>query len=89
MNTLATLIDVVKPFLDLSVTEVNPNVELKELGLDSLSAVGFLIAIERHWNVRFPSEMINRETFRSLGSVEQAVNVLVERSCGENQVPKE
>ena len=51
----------------------NPDVELAEAGVDSLIFVDLVLAIERHFDVRFQSEQISPETFRTPQTITDAV----------------
>jgi acyl carrier protein len=55
------------------------SVELMQLGLDSVSAIGLLLDIEKTLGVRFPDEMIGEDTFRTAAALERAVRGLLQQ----------
>jgi acyl carrier protein len=54
------------------------SITLPELGLDSMSAIELVLAIEEVLEVRFPEPLLVRETFVTLASLESAVRSLVD-----------
>ena len=54
--------------------------ELAELGLDSMGAVGLLLDLESAFSIAFPDEMLVPETFRTVGSLRDAIESLVPSS---------
>lgn len=48
-------------------------VRLPDIGLDSMSAIELVLTIEETFDVQFPDELLVRETFESLHSLESAV----------------
>jgi acyl carrier protein len=55
---------------------VGGDAALADLGLDSLTVVRLMVDIESKLGVRFPSEMIDAETFRTVGTIADAVRAL-------------
>jgi acyl carrier protein len=58
---------------------INYDVELVQLGLDSMTAVALLVDLEKTFNIRFPDDMIVEGTFRTAEALKKAVQLL--RSC--------
>jgi acyl carrier protein len=81
-NTIRTVADVASRHTsqDKVAGLKNPDVELKSLGLDSIELVAFLIDLEKTFRIKFPNEMIETSTFRTLRTVAQAVEAARERS---------
>lgn len=50
---------------------------LESLGLDSMGAINLLLDIEDEFNISFPGEMLNEETFRTAASLREAVQLLI------------
>lgn len=51
--------------------------DLYEAGLTSLITVNLLLAIEDHFDVEFPDELLSRRTFQSIDSLSKAVESLL------------
>jgi len=60
---------------------INYDVELAQLGLDSMTAVALLLDIEKTFAIRFPDDMIVEGTFRTAGGLKKAVQQLLERKA--------
>jgi acyl carrier protein len=58
---------------------INYDVELVQLGLDSMTAVALLLDMEKTFNIRFPDDMIVEGTFRTARALKKAVQLLRER----------
>ncbi|MBQ0984721.1 hypothetical protein KBZ10_09365 [Streptomyces sp. F63] len=54
-------------------------VSLPDLGLDSMSAIELVLAVEEAFGARFPEELLVRETFASPAALETAVLSMVLR----------
>ncbi|OKK04998.1 hypothetical protein AMK26_15800 [Streptomyces sp. CB03234] len=52
-------------------------VRLPDLGLDSMSAIELVLTIEERFGVQFPDELLVRETFEYLSSLEAAVRSML------------
>ena len=53
-----------------------PDTELREAGFGSLETVRLMLAVESHFSVRFPSEMMDSAVFRTPRTVAEAVRAL-------------
>lgn len=60
---------------------INYEVELAQLGLDSMTAVAVLLDMEKTFNIRFPDDMLVEGTFRTAGRLKEAVQLLRERQA--------
>ena len=60
---------------------INYDVELAQLGLDSMTAVAVLLDMEKTFNIRFPDEMLVEGTFGTAGKLKEAVQMLRERQA--------
>jgi acyl carrier protein len=58
---------------------INYEIELVQLGLDSMTAVAVLLDMEKTFNIHFPDEMLVEGTFRTAGKLKEAVEMLRER----------
>tara|TARA_R110002096_G_scaffold207725_1_gene394126 strand:- start:107 stop:346 length:240 start_codon:yes stop_codon:yes gene_type:complete len=50
--------------------------DLYDAGLTSLITVNLLLAIEDHFDIEFPDELLSRRTFQSIDSLAEAVQDL-------------
>jgi len=60
-----------------SVDALEDSTDLYGAGLTSLATVGVMLAIEDHFNIEFPRNMLGRKTFESIESIAEAVGSLV------------
>jgi acyl carrier protein len=58
---------------------INYDVELTQLGLDSMTAVAVLLDLEKTFEIRFPDDMLVEGTFRTAGRLKEAVQKLREQ----------
>jgi acyl carrier protein len=64
--------------LSVEITELPDDSDLYDAGLTSLITVNLLLAIEDHFDVEFPDELLSRRTFQSIGALAEAVEDLVD-----------
>jgi acyl carrier protein len=64
--------------LSVEVAELKNDSDLYDAGLTSLITVNLLLAIEDHFDVEFPDELLSRRTFQSIDALAEAVEDLVE-----------
>lgn len=57
--------------------ELEADTDLYRAGMKSFASVQLMLALEETFEIEFPEEMLNRATFRSIGSIERAVASLV------------
>jgi acyl carrier protein len=62
--------------LAVDVASLGDDDDLYELGLSSYASVRVMLALEERFQVEFPSEMLRRRTFSSLGAIREALFVL-------------
>lgn len=55
---------------------IDYNLELVQLGLDSMTAIAVLLDMEKSFNIRFPDDMLVEGTFRTAGRLRDAVREL-------------
>lgn len=67
----STLSDVAN--LAADVSSLRDNDDLYDAGLTSLNTVNLMLAIEDCFGCEFPEEMLSRETFQSIVSINDAV----------------
>jgi acyl carrier protein len=60
----------------VDVDGLAPEADLYEAGLNSLSSVDLMLAIEQNFDFVFPDEALNRRTFSSIGSIAAVVERL-------------
>jgi len=63
--------------LSVDVAQLGDESDLYEAGLTSLITVNLLLAIEDHFDVEFPDDLLSRRTFQSIGALATAVETLV------------
>jgi acyl carrier protein len=60
----------------IDVDGLTPDTDLYAAGLNSLSAVDLMLAVEQAFDFVFPDEALNRRTFSSIGSIASVVERL-------------
>lgn len=55
---------------------LSPDSSLADMGLDSLALVALLVDLESQFDVMFPDELLNQETFKTAGSLWEVVEGL-------------
>jgi len=71
LTVLASHLNVIPADIDLT------SASLPDLGLDSMSAIELVVAIEDTFGVQFPDETLVRETFATFRSLETVVRSMV------------
>jgi acyl carrier protein len=64
--------------LAVAIGDLRDDSDLYDAGLTSLITVNLLLAIEDHFDVEFPDELLSRRTFQSISALAAAVEGLVE-----------
>jgi acyl carrier protein len=59
--------------------EVSPDADLRDLGVDSMRAIHLVVDIENTFNIRFPDELLTRDTFKTPLTLATAIHDLVEQ----------
>jgi acyl carrier protein len=65
----------------VKLDSINYDMELAQLGLDSMTAVAVLLDMEKTFGIRFPDDMLVEGTFRTAGKLKTAVELLLERKA--------
>ena len=63
--------------LSVDIAQLGDESDLYQAGLTSLITVNLLLAIEDHFDVEFPDELLSRRTFQSIGALAAAVESVV------------
>ena len=63
--------------LPVDVAQLADDSDLYDAGLTSLITVNLLLAIEDHFDVEFPDELLSRKTFQSINALAEAVQGLL------------
>lgn len=74
-NELRTIIKDVA-HLEASIDHIADGDDLYEAGLSSLNTIQLMLAIEKHFNIEIPDEMLNRQLFQSIDTLAGAVTQL-------------
>jgi acyl carrier protein len=78
----AKLIEVVRQHLNFSGSDPDwDRVGLRDLGLDSMSAIELVLNIEMVFDVVFPDELLVAETFDTLASLEAGLATITGRAA--------
>ncbi|MFE6038300.1 phosphopantetheine-binding protein [Streptomyces sp. NPDC056452] len=80
-----TTVDLPVPFQEILLAHlpyakdgsVTPQDELPALGLDSMGMLQLLTALEDHYDLDFPDELLNEDTFATVGSLWSTVSKLL------------
>ena len=62
--------------LSSSTDDLKLGDDLYNAGLTSLATVGLMLAIEDEFDIEFPDSLLNRKTFSSIQSIQEAVEDL-------------
>ncbi|WP_329161501.1 phosphopantetheine-binding protein [Streptomyces anulatus] len=57
---------------------LSEDADLWQAGMDSLSSVAVVVAVEEEYDVEFPDELLTREVFSSAAAISAAVRGLVD-----------
>ena len=64
-----------------NLNAIDYDVELVQLGLDSMTAIAVLLDMEKTFKILFPDEMLVEGTFRTARRLKQAVQKLREQQA--------
>jgi acyl carrier protein len=56
--------------------KITTDANLYELGLTSLTTVNLMLALEEHFDVEFPQQMLSRKTFESIRALSESIGEL-------------
>ena len=62
--------------LPVDATQIAEDDDLYDIGLTSLNTVNLMLALEDELDIEFPDEMLSRETFESISSLQQVIETL-------------
>lgn len=65
------------PFVPQAPQPLTEEVRLRDAGLDSIHSIDLLLAIEDHYDIEFPPQLLNDATFETAGSLWSAVDQAV------------
>ncbi len=63
--------------LNVSVDTIADDDDLFAAGMSSLNSVNLMLALEDHFDIEFPNELLNRKTFESVDAIATAIGALV------------
>lgn len=80
MSTVDAVRDIVIQHgrLPVEPDAITPEADLYAAGLTSLTTVHLMLALEEHFDVEFPDEMLGRQTFESVLSISEAIEELLD-----------
>ena len=64
--------------LNIDFQTINESDNLYDAGLTSLTTVNIMLAIEDEFDIEFPDNKLNRQTFESIESLVELIEELVE-----------
>ncbi|WP_083917958.1 acyl carrier protein [Nocardiopsis xinjiangensis] len=72
---------VMKEFSKLSgvAGDISEDADLWEAGMDSITSVQLLLRLEERFQTELPDSVLTRETFRSIGSLTEALSAQVDQ----------
>lgn len=62
--------------LSVSISSLTADVDLYLVGLTSHATVNVMLALEDHFEVEFPEDMLKKQTFESIASIQGAIEKL-------------
>ncbi|KVK97116.1 acyl carrier protein [Burkholderia ubonensis] len=62
--------------LETAVDTIGDADDLYDAGLSSLDTIQLMLAIERQFDIEIPDEMLNRQLFRSIDALAEAIVTL-------------
>lgn len=63
--------------LPIDVAQLSDSADLYAAGLTSLTTVNLMLAIEDHFDIEFPDQMLGRKTFESIQSLSEAIEEIL------------
>jgi acyl carrier protein len=64
--------------LRVDVDAIDERADLFQAGMSSHASVNVMLALEDHFDIEFPDEMLNRSAFESIAAIHSAVSQLRE-----------
>jgi acyl carrier protein len=62
--------------LGVDVQSLDPNADLYEAGLTSHASVNVMLGLEEAFDIEFPTALLRKSTFASIGAIDRAVRTL-------------
>lgn len=62
--------------LSCDPSRLTSDANLYDLGLTSLTTVNLMLALEEHFDVEFPQQMLSRKTFESIRALAESIEEL-------------
>jgi acyl carrier protein len=62
--------------IPVAIDQVGDDDDLYRAGMKSFASVQLMLALEEAFDIEFPEEMLNRQTFRSVAAIARAVEEL-------------
>lgn len=68
--------------LPVEAQQISDTMDLDDAGLTSLARMNVIIALEDHFQITFPDEMMTRKNFSSITAMSKAVNEVLSKVYG-------
>jgi acyl carrier protein len=68
--------------LAVAVASLDDNANLYDAGLTSHASVNLMLALEDAFDIEFPDEMLQKQTFESIAAIRASLEVLAGASIG-------
>jgi acyl carrier protein len=68
--------------LAVAVTSLDDNANLYDAGLTSHASVNLMLALEDAFDLEFPDEMLQKQTFESIAAIRASIEELTGASIG-------
>jgi acyl carrier protein len=68
--------------LAVAVTSLDDNANLYDAGLTSHASVNLMLALEDAFDIEFPDEMLQKQTFESIAAIRASLEELAGASIG-------
>ncbi|MGO9581535.1 MAG: acyl carrier protein [Acidimicrobiales bacterium] len=69
--------------LVVEVDDLSDDDDLFRLGMTSHASVSVMLALEDAFGVEFPEQMLRKQTFESIASIQQAITELLATTSGD------
>jgi acyl carrier protein len=63
------IIEVLKSVLEIDGAEINENTEMKEFGINSISFIKLIIAVEEEFGIEFDDQDLEYDKFATVASI--------------------
>ncbi len=65
--------------LPMDAQQISDSMDLDEAGITSLARMNVILALEDHFQITFPDEMMTRTNFSSISAVSKTVNAVLSK----------